>query len=552
MRFGYNASASNKTSPFRYRGNEASLRFRPILHPFLFALYPAVAMLAFNISWVPLADAWRALVAGMGLAAVVFLLLWLVLRQPLKAALITTLFLLFFLSYGHAYTWLRDTELGLSLGRHRYLAPLWWMAFTLAAVLVIRSRRDLGSITRVLNYVAGFALILPLLSITRFELQRTATSVEAVPSEAALAGLRLPKDQPPPDIYFIVLDAYAREDILRQVFNYDNSELLDYLRSQGFYVADDSLANHAQTGLSLAAVLNMAYVPDLLPGMDPSSENRDPLWELIQHSRVRQVLEDLGYTTVAFSTGLPGTEIQDADVFLTAGSLDEALGLSAINAFEGMLVESTAAKLLTDGSAALPNFFPDLTYPYRLHRARITNTFDQLERLPEMDGPKFVFAHIIAPHPPFVFGAQGQAVLRDQEFKLGFTLGDAGAPVGGKAYIEDYRDQISYVDTRVIRVVESLLANSDTPPIIILQADHGPEGRHPHVSYTQERMSILNSLFLPGLEDLPLQESLSPVNTFRLIFSEYFGAELPLLPDRALYSEYRKPYDFRDVTDQIE
>jgi hypothetical protein len=103
-----------------------------------------------------------------------------------------------------------------------------------------------------------------------------------------------------------------------------------------------------------------------------------------------------------------------------------------------------------------------------------------------------------------------------------------------------------------MRVVESLLANSDTPPIIILQADHGPEGRHPHVSYTQERMSILNSLFLPGLEDLPLQESLSPVNTFRLIFSEYFGAELPLLPDRALYSEYRKPYDFRDVTDQIE
>ena len=480
------------------------MRFRPILHPFLFALYPAVAMLAFNISWVPLADAWRALVAGMGLAAVVFLLLWLVLRQPFKAALITTLFLLFFFSYGHAYTWLRDTGLGLSLGRHRYLAPLWWMAFTLAAVLVIRTRRDLGSITRVLNYIAGFALILPLLSITRFELQRTATPGVAVPSETALPGLRLPEDQPPPDIYFIVLDAYARHDMLQQVFNYDNSPLLDYLQSQDFYVVEGSRANHAQTSLSLAAVLNMDYVPELLPGMDPSSVNRDPLWELIQHSRTRRALENLGYTTVAFSTGLPGTEIQDADVFLTAGSLDEALGLSAINTFEGMLVETSAAKLLTDASIALPRFFPDLTYPYRLHRARVNNIFDQLEVLPEMDGPKFVFAHVIAPHPPFVFGPDGESVQNNQGFTLGFTFGDAGSPISDDAYLEAYRDQIHYVDKRVIDAVEALLAHSETPPIIIIQADHGPEGKHPQVSYTQERMSILNSLYLPGLDEAPV------------------------------------------------
>jgi hypothetical protein len=65
-------------------------------------------------------------------------------------------------------------------------------------------------------------------------------------------------------------------------------------------------------------------------------------------------------------------------------------------------------------------------------------------------------------------------------------------------------------------------------------------------------MTILNALYLPNGGGEALYGSITPVNTFRLILQRYFQGDIDLLPDRVLYSEYRRPYDFIDLTDQIE
>jgi hypothetical protein len=104
----------------------------------------------------------------------------------------------------------------------------------------------------------------------------------------------------------------------------------------------------------------------------------------------------------------------------------------------------------------------------------------------------------------------------------------------------------------VMKVVEAILANSSTPPIIILQADHGPEGRHPSVSYVQERMTILNAIYLPEAARESLYDGMTPVNTFRIALNEVFGARFPLLPDRVMYSEYRTLYRYHDLSGQID
>jgi hypothetical protein len=300
--------------------------------------------------------------------------------------------------------------------------------------------------------------------------------------------------------------------------------------------------------LSLAALLNMDYVSTLLPAADPQSVNRDPLWNLIQHSRVRAALERLGYDTVAFATGLRGTELRDADLFLEPVSAQRAVRLRGLSAFEGMLIDGSGMRVLADFTESLPGIFPDSEFPFERHRERINFTFDQLQALPATPGPKFVVAHVIVPHPPFVFGPNGEARRPEGPF----SLGDAGRPVANSEYIGAYRDQIRYVDKRLLETVTAILENSERPPIIIVQADHGPEGKHAGVSYPQERMTILNALYLPGGGDEALYSSITPVNTFRVILQRYFQGDLELLPDRVLYSEYRKPYDFFDLTDEIE
>jgi len=52
--------------------------------------------------------------------------------------------------------------------------------------------------------------------------------------------------------------------------------------------------------------------------------------------------------------------------------------------------------------------------------------------------------------------------------------------------------------------------------------------------------------------DVSLPETFTSVNTFRLVFREYFGADLPPLPDRSYtWPDDGHIYDFRDVTGEI-
>jgi len=61
----------------------------------------------------------------------------------------------------------------------------------------------------------------------------------------------------------------------------------------------------------------------------------------------------------------------------------------------------------------------------------------------------------------------------------------------------------------------------------------------------------LNAYYLPDDGDGLLYESITPVNTFRLIFSSYFNSRYDLLEDNSYFSTYERPYQFVDVTEIV-
>ena len=522
----------------------------PIVHPLLFAVYPVLALLAHNISEVPLAEAIRPLITSVIGSGILLLLLRFILKNWHKAGLITTALVLWFFSYAHTYNLLKASDLDLisTIGRHRYILPISVALLAGVSWWVIRRWTSQIQLTNFLNLVAALSLVLPLFTIANFEL-RTAGRAQLDFSQSE--ALQLPDDKRPPDIYYIVMDSYAREDTLRRVFNYDNTPFLLNLAERGFFVAYHSFSNYSRTSLSLASSLNMDFIQNLIVDLDPYSRQQEPLWELIQHSRVRNALEDLGYKTVAFSTGYSRTEIKDADIYITGGTLDQILGLNAFSNFEGMLIDNSAGVILLDGAIALPLLFPGLKYPYQLHREWVLNIFEHLSDMPEIDEPMFVFAHIISPHSPFVFERDGSLVNRYPGFTLGFTFGD-GSSIMDEEYIEAYRNQLHYINTKLVQTIDAILAHSETPPIIILQSDHGPIPEGQRVRYTQQRMAILSAYYLPGNGDEPLYPTITPVNTFRIIFNTYFSGDYELLPDRVYFSAYPTIYNFTDVTDDVD
>jgi hypothetical protein len=117
-------------------------------------------------------------------------------------------------------------------------------------------------------------------------------------------------------------------------------------------------------------------------------------------------------------------------------------------------------------------------------------------------------------------------------------------PPSAKEDIPGYRDQVRYINQRLLEIIPILLSQSATPPIIILQGDHGPIG-----GKANERMKILNAYHLPGTNRVELPQDISPVNTFRVVFDQYFGGDFELLDNISYHSVYYEPFDFSIVVD---
>ena len=501
-------------------------RFKTYILPVLLvAAYPVLALYAHNIEAVDAISIWRSLLITLAAGMLLLLLFRLLLRSWGKASLITSVTLILFFSYGRLYSIAEQyNQSAISIGHHRIFAPLFLAIWILLFWLIARRKSDLRVANQTVTVIAGIALIFPLFSMGQFLVNRSHTASAAVAEQSA----HLPSGAPKPDIYYIILDGYSRDDTLQDFFSYDNSEFLQSLKEMGFYVARCSQSNYAQTQLSLSSSSNMEYLQSIDPiYADPGNTSRAALPGMIRNSAVRKFLEDQGYQIIGFDSGFSWTNLIDADFYLapSVGSVKYMGMTGGANEFEVMLMETSAVQLLSDGSIKVPKLLkPDLSGPRRQRRERILYTLDELPKIPRLPSPKFTFAHIVAPHSPYVFGPNGE-------------------PVGGVIEgVSGYRDQLIYINSRVLPVLQQIIANSETPPIIILQADHGGVRTN-----LQDRMRILNAYYLPDGGEQALYPSISPVNSFRKIFNFYFGTEYPQLDDTAYHSGYEAPYDYTVV-----
>ncbi len=515
------------------RADSATARPVPI-HPALFALYPIVSLLATNAGQVGLAAGIRPATVALAAAAVVLASLTLIVRDLRRAAAITSLLLIAFFGYGHVYALLKHVEwIGGLLGRHRYLIPM-GLAGLVVGIVVILRLRAIALATTWLNAIGVIALTLPLLRIATVEVRSRVSPGGEDPLAGAATTARV--SQPAPDVYYIVLDAYTRADILAKDFGIDNTPFLDELRRMGFFVADCAQSNYAQTELTLSTTLNLDYLENLGADFPPGGHDRTPFLFLIRESRLRRFLESLGYRTVALETGFAWSEWQDADEYLRPGDLAGAASLR-LTAFEALLVDSTALSILTDAQAALPaSLGGALAGPLALHQQRILFGLDQLARMPMDPGPKFVFAHLVAPHRPYVFHPDPGSPRAESSRLPNFEVSDRGG------YVFGYRDQVLFLNDRMIPILEGLIRRSATPPVIVLMGDHGADEAAP-----EDRMANLLAVYLPGGTSERLVDTLTPVNTFRIALDDVFGLDLSLLPNRSLYSTYDDPFDFTSI-----
>ena len=509
--------------------------------PFLLAAGPILQLYLINIDELALVEIARAFLASLLLALVVLGGLYFLLRDSVQSALIASPFIVLFFLFGDLSGWIAET-LALGPARSNFAVFVSMSVFMAAWIWFVRRRiRHAGTVNLYFNLLG-----ILFLANSGFQMRNhlLENNLSFNPSEREVPVAEVESTAPRPDIYYIILDGYGRQDVLQKFYEFDNSEFINALRERGFYVADNSSSNYIQTMLSLGSSFNMDYVQNLnVEGRTP--ENRADLIELLNYSEVRTVLAQNGYEIVSFENDYKAT-IPTADVYYDDSS---SMLTQPVTAFESIVIDHSMARVLNH----IPAFSRALIeMPYETHRQHIHSAFSKLEEIPSLDGDHFVYAHIIAPHPPFVFDAQGNDIPHDEPFTLfdaNFYIKDHSR--GG--YIAGYRKQVQYVNTLVLSAVDAILSRSDTPPIIILQGDHGP-GAYLHwgsleQTIPSERFGILNAYYFPDADYASLYPSISPVNSFRVVLNQFFETDYALLPDLHYYSYWSFPFDFTEVTD---
>ena len=142
------------------------------LHPLLIGLFPALTLLAHNIEQVKPSVGVRSLVVSFLGAAVLYLLLRLVSRDWQRPAILTTVLLGWFFSYGHLYNALKHVQIaGVLLGRHGFLLPVWLATLAIALWWSARKLKDTATLTLALNVTAIALVLFPAAQITLFEIR---------------------------------------------------------------------------------------------------------------------------------------------------------------------------------------------------------------------------------------------------------------------------------------------------------------------------------------------------------------------------------------------
>jgi len=498
-------------------------------HVIFFSLLPVITLYSGNQD---LLDPLLALPA-VGACLLTGILIWaffsLFTRNRSRSALLASVAILFFFSFGYLFTLLsaqKQVLVPVSPGR---LLLVEAFAFTLILTAFFRLPISMDWVRRLFNTTGALALFLSVSMAMVSGLRSAEGQTLDIPAIQAHSGKRT-------NIVLIILDAYGRSDVLKEIYHFDNSAFLNHLEGRGFHTFKNSRSNYGQTLLSLVSMLNMRYVNAADKSYGGRSQYQANMQHSIRHSAVRSFLNQNGYKFIAFSSGYEGTEIRSADRYITSSDLNE---------FNAALFQTTPVPYLLNRIAGVG--ISDL------YRRDLLLRFTNISLLEEESGPFFAFIHILSPHPPFLFKEDGSP-----ENRFPFT-GDGSHALQTMTrdeYVQAYRAQISFTTDRIKDAIDRLVSQKGKDTAIVLMSDHGPGSQlnweDVEHSNGKERLSNLIAIYLPenssGItgrakpDEFP--EEMTPVNIFPFVFNRIFATEIPFLPNKSYMSSFDRPLRF--------
>jgi hypothetical protein len=443
-------------------------------------------------------------------------------KKPIIRRLTILVFFLqfMFFFFGPIHTYLEETIP--FLGRYTVMI----MAIALLAVgltiFLIKSRQPFYNSYQYLNIVLIILVAYEIISISLLNI--TDGKVRRIMRDYPISENYTTCDTcVKPDIYFLVFDMYANSNVLKSFWNYDNSRIEHFLDSNGFHRVKNSTSNYNYTVFSIGSTLNMDYQEKDLKYTNAFRSSG----QLIQFedNELFRILKKEGYNLYNYSW----FHFVDAPARIAPFVLTEPRQLIAAQTFWFRFRSDIAwnFKIFHQTRRIEDELTPFFVQECEDNLSRIRNSYKGVKEVSAQHSsqPVFLYAHFLMPHAPFLFDSAGTLKPKVQWLSVRH---------------EDYLEQLKYTNNMIKDLCTTLLQEAKRPRIIIVQSDHGYRNYNSKDNLTPDvEFKNFSAFYFPNGRYGKLNDSLSAVNTFRVIMNEYFNYDIPLLKDTTFYMKLK-------------
>jgi len=485
---------------------------RSILFVFLLPLFFVFHGYVENYRFINFSDCLLLIVLYTIATLAVYLCFKLLLKQKMKAALMTTFIMSFYFFFGALHDFFRQNSIFL----HKYsvIIPL-FLLMAGGLFLYLKKRQPDTRISLFLNTLLIIYLLIDAMTPLW---HRQDTGAISKFTQGAQDNLYKHCDScPKPDIYFLLFDEYSGNNTLKNVYHYNNDDLDTFLQQQGFQIQKNSRSNYNFTAFSMTSMLSTSYLTNIKA---PSHITANDYLEATGPNRkltVINTLLDQGYTVINNSSfDLPTAPSFSEQPFIAVKTkliTDRTLSSYLLRDMGWWLVATFhhSLKALEDHNEEIG----------RQNQVFIDKTIEESKK--PSTSPRFIYMHVFMPHFPFLYDSLGQA--RD----LAAVTEDYNHPADPRSYL----NYIPYTNACLKKLVSAIKKNTDGKAVIIFMSDHGYR-----LAGMKDRNAVFNNqdaVYLPGKDHGQLYDSISAVNEFRVVLNQIFRQNAPLLKDSFIY-----------------
>lgn len=468
-----------------------------------------------NPGEMPYSDLAKSILEVFVVVCVIYTIVWICLRQFVDLIPISIVILLLWLPIKNFVSQLSFLNFPISLLSLLTLSILW-----AASCFFIKkfNEKNILKINAFIAFITIFGTITEIILFNKSNPQDY--TIELVSNESnkneydKILTAKV-QNQSLPNVIYLVPDRYGNKLSIKENFNYDNSSFYDELRKRQFTINEESRSNYPFTELSLSSTLNNSYLKPTDAVINESS-----LFPLIKNGSAFNTFVKLGYQFYNFDNWWFGSQgIKSAD-YNFIYSNDESLSGPANYLY----------KIQTPIYSVLRTIFGDKESKKQC--MLLQKYFDEIKNTvtKKQDQPYFIFAHLLAPHDPYLFNQNGECNID----AIRFSNISSSEYLNQKTWEKRknyYLDYLTYTNNQILEIFDIAKIGSSRELIFVIQADEGPypycflinnDGRYSLCSEQdwEIKTGILNAIYISEDNNFKSSDLISPINNFQHVFEK--------------------------------